>query len=56
MLGKTVPVQAYYRSPGIQKVDAPRFRDSMHMKMAMLSAVSIGRLYPPADTSATHFC
>ena len=47
MLGKAAPLQAHYRPLGIQKVDAPRFRDSVHMKMAMLSAVSIGRLYPP---------
>ena len=55
MLGKAVPVQAYYRPLGIQKVNAHRFRDSVHMKVAM-SAVSIGRLYPAGDTSVTHFC
>jgi len=56
MLGKAVPVQPCYGPLWIQKVDAPRFRDSVHMKMVMLLAVRIGRLYPPADTTVTHFC
>jgi hypothetical protein len=56
MLGKAVPVQAYYRTLGTQEVDAPRFRDSVHMKVAMLSAVSIGPLYTAGGTSGTHFC
>ena len=31
--GKTLPVQAYYRLRGFQKVEAPRFEDSQHMKV-----------------------
>ena len=54
MLGNVVPVQAYYRTLGFQEVEAAGFRDSVHMKVEMLSAVSIGRLYPAGDTSGTH--
>jgi len=56
MLGTAVPVQSNNRDLGIQEVDTPRFRDSVHMKVAIFPAVSIGRLYPAGDTSGTHFC
>ena len=34
-----VPVQAYHRPIGFQDVEAPRFRDSRHMKVELVSAV-----------------
>jgi hypothetical protein len=34
--GKPVPVQAYYRLRGFQKVEAPTLQDSQHMKMVRL--------------------
>jgi hypothetical protein len=43
---KAIPVQAYYRPRGFQEFEAPRFRDSRHMKLVR-SALRTGRLYPP---------
>ena len=45
--GKAALVQACYRPKGLQKVEAPRFPDSGHMKVERLLA------YAPA---ATRFC
>jgi hypothetical protein len=38
--------QLNYRPWGFQEVEAPRFQDNRHMKMASLLALRIGRLYP----------
>ena len=34
----------------------PEFLHNPHMKVAVMSALRTGRLYPPEGTSATHFC
>jgi hypothetical protein len=44
--GKAIPVQAYYRLKGFQKVEALRFQDIGHMKVVRLSTLCTGRLYP----------
>jgi hypothetical protein len=54
-IGKAIPIQAYNRPRGFQEVEAPRFWDSQHMKMARLSALCTGRLYPPDNIPDTHF-
>jgi len=38
------------------KVKAPRFQHNRHMKVLKLSAIRIGRLYPPVNIPGTHFC
>ena len=44
--GRAVAVQAYYRPGGFQKVEAPRFLNSRHLKVVRLSAQSTSHLYP----------
>jgi hypothetical protein len=44
------------RPLGLQDAKAPRFQDSRHVNVVMLSALLNGRLYPPGDTPGTHFC
>ena len=41
---------------GIQEVEAPRFQDSLHMKVVRLSALCTSRLYPPGNIPGIHFC
>jgi hypothetical protein len=41
---------------GFQEVEAPRFNDSQHKKVARLSVLRTGRLYPPGNIPGTHFC
>ena len=38
--------QFHYRPWGFQEVEAPRFQDNQHMKVARLSALCTGCLYP----------
>jgi len=40
------PITGLDRPRGIQEVEAPRFKDNRHMKVARLSALCTGRLYP----------
>jgi hypothetical protein len=54
--GKAIPIQAYYSPGGFQKVEAPRFLNSHHMKVVRLSALSTGHLYPLGNIPVTHFC
>ena len=35
------------RPRGLQKVEVPSFQDTRHVKVARLSALRTGRLYPP---------
>jgi hypothetical protein len=37
----------YYRPREFQKFEAPRFRDSWHIKVVKLSTLRTGRLHPP---------
>ena len=52
-------MQSHYR-PGkalmFQKSEAAIFQDIRHMKFVRLSALRTSRLYPPGNTSGTHFC
>jgi hypothetical protein len=41
---------------GFQDAEAPTFKDNRHMKVAVLSALRTGRLYPPGNIPGTHFC
>jgi hypothetical protein len=44
------------RPRGFQDVEAPRFQDNQHMKLAGSSALHTGHLYPPGYIPSTHFC
>jgi hypothetical protein len=35
---------------------SPRFQDKRYMKVARLSALYTGRLYPPGNIPGTHVC
>jgi hypothetical protein len=48
-------VQGYFRPWGFQEFEASRFRDSRHMKVVSLSALSTGCLYPPGNIPDTNF-
>ena len=41
--------------PG-QEVEAPRYQDNRLIKVGKLSAIRIGRLYPPGNIPGTNFC
>ena len=41
---------------GSTKWRLPGFSDSRHIKLARLSALHTGRLYPPGKIPGTHFC
>jgi hypothetical protein len=41
---------------GFQKVEAPRFQDSRHMKVVRLSALRTGRLWSLGNIPGAHFC
>jgi hypothetical protein len=53
--GKKIPVQAWRGYGGFQEVEAPRFPDTRHMKVAKLSALRTGCLYPAGNIPGTHF-
>jgi hypothetical protein len=44
--GTAIPLQVWTGPEGSRNVEVPRFQDNWHMKVARLSAVSTGRLYP----------
>jgi len=54
--GKAIPVEAYYRTIMFWRVEASRFLDNLHMKVAKLSVLRTGRLYSPGNIPGTHFC
>jgi hypothetical protein len=43
------PITDLYRPTGFQEVEALRFEDNRHMKVASLSALCTGHLYPPGN-------
>ena len=43
------PITGLDRPRGFQAVEAARFQDNRHMKVVRLSAVRIGRIYPPQE-------
>jgi hypothetical protein len=47
---KAIPLQAQ----GFQEDEATRVQDNLHIKVARLSALHIGRLYPSATIPGTH--
>jgi len=53
---KATLVQNYYRPIRFQKVEAPRFLNSQHIKVIRLSALRTSRLYSPGNIPGTHFC
>jgi hypothetical protein len=58
---KSSPIKDLDRPRGFQEFEAPRFQDSRHMKVVMLSALRTGRLGsppppPPGNILSTHFC
>ena len=54
--GKSNPITGLDRPREFQEVEAPRFQDSRHMKVARLSALRTGRFCPPGNIPGTHFC
>jgi hypothetical protein len=50
------PITGLDRPLGLQEVEAPTFQDNRYMKVVRLSALHIGRLYPPGNIPGTHFC
>jgi hypothetical protein len=47
--------QPHYRPGGFQEVEAPRIRDSRHMKVVRLPALRTGRVYLAGNIPGTHF-
>jgi len=43
---KTIPLQAWRGPKVFQEVEAPRCQENWHMKVARLSTIPTGRLYP----------
>jgi len=53
--GKTIPAQDCSGPNGSRSFRFPEFLDNLHMKVARLSALSTGRVYPLGDILITHF-
>ena len=43
------------QSWGLHEAEAPRIQDNLHMKVVMLSALRIGRLYHLENIPGIHF-
>ena len=55
--GTVTPVQTWtVMSWGFQEYEDLWFHDNRHMKVAKLSALRTGRLYPTGNIPGTHFC
>ena len=52
----TIPLQAWSDPEGSRKLRLPQFQDNRHTRVASLSALCTGHLYPPGDIPDTHFC
>jgi hypothetical protein len=52
---KVIPLQAL-TDPEVSRRLRLRFQDNRHMKVARLSALHTGHLYPPGIIPGTHFC
>jgi len=52
-----MPLYAWIDPEELQEFEDPRIsKQSGHMKVVRLSALSNGRLYPPRNIPGTHFC
>ena len=49
VLGSPFPVQDWAGPYGSRRLRFPEFQDNRHAKVAKLSALRTGRLYPPRD-------
>jgi hypothetical protein len=48
--GAAISIQTWTGPKGSRRLRLPEFLGNRHMKVARLSALLIGRLYPPEDT------
>jgi hypothetical protein len=53
---EAVPLQAWTGPEGCRRLRLPEFMDSRNKKVARLSVLRTGRLYPPGNIAGTHFC
>jgi len=53
---KAIPVQAWTGPEGSRRLRFAEFLYNPNMKVARLSARRTGSLYPPGNTTGTHFC
>ena len=56
MQSKAIPLQAWGGPEEFKEFEAPGFQDNRYMKVAKLSALGTGRLYPSGNISGIHFC
>ena len=54
--GKAIAVQASIGPKGSRRLRLPGFSENEHMKVASLSALPTGRIYPPWKVPGTDFC
>jgi hypothetical protein len=54
--GKAIPLQAWTGPEGSRRLRLPDLKTNRHMKVARLSALRTGRLYPPGNIPGTYFC
>jgi hypothetical protein len=52
---KSYPCTGLDRLLELQEVETPRFQDSRHIKVARLSGLLAGRLYPQEISPGIHF-